>query len=145
MARVVPTGLEEPWMRKYRVVVFCLLVPLATGCALKEVRSKTKVGPEFRHRGSNRTDSDRWTAQQGIEFKWDKGISTGLTYRRRDTDDGSGDNDNGVWFDVSFPIWKAKKRQDNTAERMAELERRVAELERRLQEEIGHPRMSGTG
>lgn len=140
MARKVRTASEEHWMKKHRVVVLCLLVPLTASCALKEVRSKTKVGPEFRHRGSTRTNSDRWTAQQGIEFKWDKGISTGLTYRRRDTDDGAGDNDNGVWFDVSFPIWKAKKRQDNTAERMAELERRVAELERLLQEEIGHTR-----
>jgi hypothetical protein len=126
-------------MKKHLVVVLCLLVPLTAGCALKEVRSETKVGPEFRHTGSNRTNSDRWTAQQGIEFKWDKGINTGITYCRRDVDDGQGDNDNGVWLDVSFPIWKAKKRQDNTAERMAALERRVAELESRLQEEIGHP------
>ena len=127
-------------MKNYRVVVLFCLAPRLTGCALEEVRSETKVGPEFRHRGSNRTNRDRWTAQQGIQFKWDKGISTGLTYRRRDTDDGGGDNDNGIWFDVSFPLWKAKKRPDAVTERVAELERRLAELEDRLrgQEKTRH-------
>jgi hypothetical protein len=126
-------------MQKYLVVVLCLLVPLTASCALKEVRSKAKFGPEFRHRGSNRTNSDRWTAQQGIEFEWDKGISTGLTYRRRDTDDGGGDNDNGVWLEVSFPLWKAEKRPDAVTKRIAELERRLAELEGRLQEQEKTP------
>jgi len=102
------------------VLVYCL-----PGCALQEIRSKTKVGPEFRHKGSNSTNAERWTAQQGIEFKWDTGISTGLTYRRRDTNHGTGDNDNGVWFEFSFPLWKA-------ANKKSELERRVETLEERL-------------
>ncbi len=126
-------------MRKYRVFILCLSVPLLTGCALKEIRSKTKAGPEFRHRGFDRTSSNRWTAQQGLEFKWDNGVNTGLTYRRRDVDDGGGDNDNGVWLDISFPIWKAEQRPDNDAERMAKLEQRVAELENRLPHQTGRP------
>jgi hypothetical protein len=96
---------------------------------LKEVRSKTKFGPEFRHKGSNRTNEVRWYAQQGFDFKWEKGITTGVTYRRRDVDGGSGDNDNGVWIDFSFPIWKAPKKADALARRVVELERRLAQLE----------------
>ncbi len=119
-------------MTRYRMLVALLVLPSITGCALQEVRSKSKAGPEFRHRGSNRTNSVRWSAEQGFEFKWEKDIKTGVTYRRRDEDGGGGDNDNGVWFDVSFPIWKAKKRPGVTPDRIAEIERRLAELERRL-------------
>ncbi|MCH7526031.1 MAG: hypothetical protein IID39_01210 [Planctomycetes bacterium] len=111
------------------LIVLSLLVALAPGCALEEVRSKTKFGPEFRHKGSNRTNAVRWTAQQGFDFKWDKGISTGITYRRRDTDEGSGDNDNGVWIDISFPIWQAPEKADAMARRVERLERRLARLE----------------
>ncbi len=103
------------------------------GCGLKEIRSKTKFGPEFRHKGSNSTNSVRWTAQQGFDFKWKKGWSTGITYRRRDTDNGNGDNDNGVWLDFSFPIWKAPKKKDKdskkTSEYISELEQRITLLE----------------
>ena len=87
--------------RKYLVVTikqrlaFGLILALLPGCTLMEVRSKSRVGPEFRHRGSDRTDSIRWYAQQGFEFIWrddhDNKITTGITYRRRDTDNGSRD------------------------------------------------------
>ena len=115
--RMIPTG--------------ALMLMLLSGCApkLKEVRSKTKFGPDFRHRGSGRTDSTRWTVQQGIEFKWNKGVRTGITYRRRDTDDGNGNNDNGVFINFSFPIWKAKKKPDPLKKRVKKLERQVAELQ----------------
>lgn len=112
-----------------------LLVPVLVGCGLQEIRSKSKLGPEYRHSGTNGTDLVRWTVQQGVEFKWDKGIDTGITYRRRDVDDGGGSNDNGVWFDVSFPIWRAKKDRPAAVGKIAELERRVAELEARLRDE----------
>lgn len=116
-------------MKEMLLIVLSLMVTLASGCALKEVRSKTKFGPEFRHKGSNRTNEVRWYAQQGFDFKWEKGITTGVTYRRRDVDGGSGDNDNGVWIDFSFPIWKAPKKADALARRVVELERRLAQLE----------------
>lgn len=116
-------------MGNYRLIVAVLVVSVLPGCALKEIRSKSKIGPEFRHRGSNSTNSVRWTVQQGFDFKWDEGVSTGITYRRRDTDGGSGDNDNGVWIDFSFPIWKAPKKEHATAARVEELERRLAQLE----------------
>jgi hypothetical protein len=112
-----------------------LLVCLVTGCALQEVRSKTLAGPEFRYSGSSRTNEDRWTVQQGIEFKWDRGITTGVTYRRRDVDQGDGDHDDGVWVDFSFPIWTAPKKPDPTARRVDVLEKRLAELERKLGEQ----------
>lgn len=123
-------------MNKLRMISMSVFVGfLVSGCALQEVRSKSAFGPEFRHKGSNRTDAVRWTVQQGFEFKWDKGISTGITYRRRDTDDGNGDNDNRVLLEFSFPIWKAKKAPNVTAQRVEELERRLAELETELTEQ----------
>ena len=112
-----------------------LLVCLATGCALQEVRSKTKAGPEFRYTSSSRTNEDRWTVEQGFEFKWDHGITTGVTYRRRDVDQGDADHDDGVWVDFSFPIWQAPKKPDLTARRVDVLEKRLAELEHRLSEQ----------
>jgi hypothetical protein len=112
-----------------------LLACVVTGCALQEVRSETKAGPEFRYSGSRRTNENRWTVEQGFEFKWDRGITTGLTYRRRDVDRGSGSHDDGVWVDFSFPIWKAPKKTDPTARRVEALEKRLAELERKLAEQ----------
>jgi len=112
-----------------------LISMLIGGCGVKEIRGKTKFGPEFRHKGSDSTDSVRWTVQQGFDFKLKKGWSTGITYRRRDTARGSGNNDNGVWFDFSFPIWKAPKKKDKkkdskeTSEYVTELEQRIAQLE----------------
>ncbi len=116
-------------MRNHLLFVAVLVASVLPGCALKEIRSKSKIGPEFRHRGSNSTSSVRWLVQQGFDFKWDEGVSTGITYRRRDTDGGSGDNDNGVWIDFSFPIWKAPIKEDATAARVEEVERRLAQLE----------------
>ena len=103
------------------------------GCTLLEIRSKSKVGPEFRHRGSDRTDSIRWYAQQGFEFVWrddrNNKLTTGITYRRRDVDNGNSDNDNGVWLDFSFPVWKAPAPPSPLERRVQDLERRLAEFE----------------
>lgn len=119
-------------MNGKRLIVWVSVVSLLSGCALQEVRSKSRVGTEFRHSGLRGTDRERWTVQQGIEFKWDRGINTGVTYRRRDVNDGGGDNDNGVFVDFSFPLWKAPKKPDVLAQQVETLERRLAELERRL-------------
>jgi len=110
------------------IMIGVLLLSLA-GCTLQEIRSKSKFGPEYRYKGSSRTDSVRWYAQQGVEFKWDKDIVTAVTYRRRDEDNGNGDHDNAVWFELSFPIWQAKKPPDQTARQIEVLEMRLAQLE----------------
>ena len=114
-------------------LAFGLVLALLPGCALVEIRSKSKTGPEFRHRGSDRTDSIRWYAQQGFEFVWrdelNNKITTGITYRRRDIDNGNSDNDNGVFLDFSFPLWKAESSADRTARKIELLERRIAALE----------------
>ena len=116
-----------------RILAFGLVVIVLSGCTLTEIRSKSKVGPEFRHRGSDRTDSVRWYAQQGFDFVWrddrNNKITTGITYRRRDVDNGNSDNDNGVWLDFSFPIWKAERNTDHAAQRIELLEARIAALE----------------
>ena len=118
-------------MRSNRLIL-CAAVIAISGCALQEVRSKSKIGPEFRHSGRRGTDRERWTVQQGVELKWDQGITTGLTYRRRDGNHGLGDKDNGVWFEFSFPLWKAAKESDALAQQVDSLERRLATLEMRL-------------
>jgi len=115
-----------------------VLLILASGCTLREIRSDTKFGPSFRHKGSNRTNSVRWSVEQGFDFKWSKGINTGISFRRRDTDEGTGDNDNTVFFDVSFPIWKAEKKPNPLKKRLKKLERRVAELESMLAQSGEH-------
>lgn len=112
-----------------QLLVVLLLVPGATGCSLSEIRGKNKFGPEYRRNGSSNTDVTRWTAQQGVEFKWDNGVNTGVTYRYRETVDGVDNKDNGVWFEVSYPLWKKKKQPDDLAARVETLERRLAELE----------------
>ena len=121
-------------MNPTRLAAICIVIPLLSGCALKEVRSKTKFGPEFRHSSGSGTSKDRWSVQQGVELKWDEGVSTALTYRRRDDNSGDGNNDNGVWFEFSFPLWKADKKPAGNPERMGELEERLAELEKQVQE-----------
>lgn len=121
-------------MKRLGIVIGCmLLVASGPGCSrLKEVRSKTKFGPSFRHKGSKRTDSVRWTVQQGFDFKWKGGVTTGVSYRRRDTDAGTGDSDNGVFFSLSFPVWEAPKKPGSTKKRLKHLEKRVLELEKKL-------------
>lgn len=106
-----------------------VFLALLSGCALEEVRSKNKFGTEWRHSGSRSTAEERYSVEPGFEFKWDKGISTGVSYRRRDIDNGSGDSDNGLFVDFSFPLWKRPKEEAKMAERIEKLERRLAELE----------------
>lgn len=126
-------------MQRWAVLILVAVVAaLGAGCQLREIRSRSKVGPQFRHRGSNRTNSVRWAAQQGFDFKWKNGITTGVTYQRRDTDNGNGNNDNGILFRVSFPIWKAKKKPDPLQKRIAKLEERLAELEAMVKESRAH-------
>lgn len=106
-----------------------VLLVLASGCALEEVRSKTAFGPEYRHSGLRNTNDERWTVQQGIELKWDKGITTGIQYRRRDINDGYGDNENRVMLEFSIPLWKAESKPSELARRVRQLQRRLAALE----------------
>ncbi len=105
------------------------LLVSCVGCGLKQVRSKTKFGASFRHKEKNNTDSTQWTMQQGLSFSWKHGLRTGITYRRRDIDDGNGNSDNAVYVDVSFPVWKKPKKPDKTAKRLKKLEKRLARLE----------------
>ena len=64
-------------------LAFGLILGFLPGCTLVEILSKSKVGPEFRHRGFDRTNSVRWYAQQGFEFVWqddrNNKITTGIT------------------------------------------------------------------
>ncbi len=118
--------------------VLCIAIA-ATGCTLQEIRSRSKSGPEFRHEGSGRTNSVRWYAQQGFDFIWTdqegNKITSGITYRRRDVYEGNGDNDNGIWLDFSFPIWRAPSKPKETNVRISSLEARIAMLESNLGEQ----------
>ncbi len=116
-------------LRLVLIACSCTLM-VESGCSLKEIRSKSTVGPEWRSSGAGgqREHEVRWSGQQGFELKWDRGISTTVTYRRRDSDGGDGDHDNGVWFELGFPLWKAKE-QETLAQRVKSLEARLAYLE----------------
>jgi len=111
-----------------RFVCGIVLLPHFGGCAVEEVRYKNKLGAEWRHTGSNSREDERYTLEPGFDLKWDKGVSTGVSYRRRDVNDGNGDHDDGLFVDFSFPIWKRKK-PDAQAERIEALERGLAELQ----------------
>ena len=113
-------------------VLLLAITCLIPGCTLRELRSKTTTGVEFRHSGSRRTDRQRYTVQQGLEFRWDNGISTAVSYRRRDDDDGPGDRDDGVFLEIGIPIWKAGSTVSSSNERIQTLEGRVAALEELL-------------
>ena len=106
-----------------------ILILQMAGCALKEIRSKTSMGPQFRHRESDDTDAVRWSVKQGFDFKWDNDVDTGISYTRRDTDDGNGNHDNGLLLSISFPLWKEKAKPKATKKSLKALEARVAELE----------------
>lgn len=110
---------------------------LMAGCKAcpTELRGKTSFGPEFRNRGNN-THEIRYDARQALELKWDNGWTTGLNYRRRDVDEGSGDSENRVMLEVGYPLWKRKK-ADKTAERIQNLEHQVEEMQARIAEARG--------
>lgn len=123
-----------------RVFSACLAV-LGAGCLLPgckanptELRGKTSFGPEFRNRGNN-TQEVRYDARQAFEVKWDNGWTTGVQYRRRDVDDGSGDNENRILVEVGYPLWKAPKKEDKaTDRRIQELHEQVEEMRARVAE-----------
>ncbi|MCG8406059.1 MAG: hypothetical protein MI923_12755 [Phycisphaerales bacterium] len=115
-----------------RVFVFVIVI-LLSGCSLKEIRSKTESGVEYRHSGGSRHEEQRYLVKQSLQFKWDKGVTTAVKYRRRDVNDGAGDHDDGIWFEVGFPLWKAPEKPDESSERIAALERRLRQLEKKLE------------
>ncbi|MCO6438675.1 MAG: hypothetical protein J5J06_16400 [Phycisphaerae bacterium] len=123
--------------RHSAILVLGLLVMFSSGCALKEVRGRSSFGPEYRNHSQAQTNDIRFEAKQGIEFRWDKGITTGVSYRRRDIDDGNGDNENLILFEIGYPIWSAPKSEDKLAQRVAELERQLAEMRSRSTERSG--------
>lgn len=129
MQKKAVSGLRFPSLSTAAWLVVCILI--VPGCALKEVRSKVAFGPEFRHSGERNTSEVRYYASQGIELKWDRGITTELNYRRREIDEGSGDNENLLLVQVGFPLWEAQQPENPLAKRVRELERRLAELENR--------------
>ncbi len=135
-------------MRKSGFVMAALglfAVLSTAGCAwqLNEIKGKTKFGPEFRDRPGRKSEV-RWTGiDQEFEFKWDNGYSTIVGYRRRDTDEGSGGNDNRITFGFSYPIWKRPQHGSVGARRLDRLELRLAKLEEENAGlRAGHERMS---
>ncbi len=99
---------------------------------VKSVESKWRVGPDIRETDSG-TNNNRWTNQSGLEATTYNGHKLGLEYRRRDTDNGTGNNDghdDSVWLTWSIPVWVDTSRPSKEAE----LEKRIAELEKRLKD-----------
>ncbi len=123
---------KRRWMCSPQAVLVLAVSGYCGGCqkpALTEVRGKTSFGPEFRHGGTTNRAEIRYDARQAVELRWDNGWTSGLTYRRRDIDNGSGDNENLFLFEVGYPIWKAPKKEEKKAEG---LQKRVDDLEKEL-------------
>ncbi|MBN2446692.1 MAG: hypothetical protein JXO22_08200 [Phycisphaerae bacterium] len=124
-------------MRVVLISGLASLLILSAGCAtVQEVRGKFKAGPEFQHAGNSSEDSVRYKFQPGVEVKWSNGVTTGVSYRRRDIDEGNGNKDQTVYFDLSFPIWKAKPKEDRLTARIEQLEKALEAInaERAAQE-----------
>ncbi len=115
-----------------RGVFASLFVAAAGGCQLDEVRGTHAFGVEYRHTGEGRTEHERYSVQPGVELQWSNDVETGVSYRRRDDNDGLGNHDDGVFFDVSIPLWRRDKERDPRDARIAELERRISALESRV-------------
>lgn len=111
-----------------------LLLPgflVAGGCkglSVTEIRGKTAFGPEWRNFGDNTSDI-RYTAIHGYEAKLSNDWTAGVSYQRRDVDNGSGDNENLVLFEIGYPIWKKPKKDEKSAQEL-----QIEELEKELRE-----------
>lgn len=117
------------------IVAMILFILPAVGCesgSITEINGKTSFGPEFRNFGNN-TQDIRYTAIQGLEFKLANKWTVGMSYQRRDVDEGSGDNENALLFEIGYPLWNAPK-PEKTAEdfQIEELERELRELDYEL-------------
>lgn len=113
----------------HRLLAMLLLLAGVAGCQnvkLSEITGKTAFGPEFRNFGNNTSDI-RYTAIQGVQFKLSNKWDLGVTYQRRDLDNGAGDNENLVLFEVGYPIWNAPKKPEKSAEEL-----QIEGLEREL-------------
>ncbi len=139
-------------MKLYMAVLGLLVGLLGSGCStqLKEIRGKTKFGPEFRNAVGR--SLERWTSiDQEVEFKLTNGWSTIVSYRRRDVNDGAGGNDNRVLLGFSYPIWKQPEKPDATLLRIRALEERLAQVEGAQQADMStrptaaHPRDASGG
>jgi len=115
-----------------RRAVAVLIAALTTGCQVNEIRSTNEFGVEWRHKGEGRTNHERYFVKPGLELEWSNDVETEVSFRRRDDNDGPGDSDNGLFFDVSIPIWRREPERDPRDLRIAELERRLAALEARV-------------
>jgi len=64
-----------------------------------------------------------------------KGITTGITYRRRDVDDGNGNNENRMTLEFGFPPRKAESKATKPARRVELHEQTLAAPEPTQQQE----------
>ena len=120
----------EPTRRAAPIVAMISLIAFTGGCALQEIRGKNQFGPEFQHDGVKRSDQIRYYAGQQIELKWDNSWTTAVTYRYRAVDEGNGNQEQLVLFEVGYPIWKVPKKVEKTSEGF---QKRIESLEKELE------------
>lgn len=112
----------------FRVVLVAALFGLS-GCknlCLTEINGKTSAGPQIHNFGSN-THATKYYAIQNLEFKFSNKWTFGVMYQRADIDDGAGDNENLLLFELGYPLWNAPKKPVKTAEEL-----QIEGLEREL-------------
>lgn len=108
----MPRRLRPLW-----ILLVLILLPGCKSISISEITGKSSFGPEFRNFGDGTSDI-RYTAIQGFDLKLSNGWTTGVSYQRRDVDDGGGDNENLVLFEIGYPIWKASKKSEKTANQL---------------------------
>jgi hypothetical protein len=106
------------------------------GCrnvCVTEINGKTSIGPQFQNHGNNTQDVKYFTIQN-LEMKLSNKWTMGVMYQRTDTDEGSGDNENLLLFEVGYPLWNAPKKAVSTAEllQIEGLERELRKLDLEL-------------
>jgi len=127
-------------LKRYEFIWTLALLPLllpgigCKGVSVTEVSGRTAFGPEYRNFGANNTSDIRYTAIQSLDFKWSNTWTTSVYYQRRDVDDGSGDNENAVLFEVGYPLGQKPKKPEKTALQIEELEKELRELDSILTE-----------
>ena len=86
-----------------------IIIPLLfAGCShVTEVRGRINQGTEYWKLGGPVIGSDtRAFIQPGVQVTWDNGWTTSVDYQYQVSDFMDLDSIQGVYFGVSFPIWR---------------------------------------
>lgn len=114
-----------PRVLSLMLIVAALGVSGCKSAKVIEISGKSAGGAQFQNHGNN-THDVKYYAIQSLEFKLSNKWTIGVGYQRTDIDEGTGDNENLILFEVGYPM-NAPKKPEKTAE-----EQQIEGLEREL-------------